>query len=101
MNSVWTCMTSIYQQSKNGPVIGELYPLLTQVLADDSLTQADIASQDQYAIMDGVLIHFYRPKDKHKDQFNLLIKQIVVPEKYRSILLKEYHASLAGGCHQG
>ena len=90
-------------EQQNCPVIGDLYRFIDTGLvpAGDSLTQADIASQDQYAIMDGVLIHFYQPRVKHKDQFNLLIKQIVVPEKYRARLLKEYHASLAGGCHQG
>ena len=90
-------------EQQNGPVIGDLYRFIDTGLvpAGDSLTQADIASQDQYAIMDGVLIHFYQPRVKHKDQFNSLIKQIVVPEKYRARLLKEYHASLAGGCHQG
>ena len=90
-------------EQQNCPVIGDLYRFIDTGLvpAGDALTQADIASQDQYAIMDGVLIHFFQPRVKHKDQFNSLIKQIVVPEKYRAKLLKEYHASLAGGCHQG
>ena len=57
-------------EQQNCPVIGDLYRFIDTGLvpAGDSLTQADIASQDQYAIMDGVLIHFDQPRVKHKDQ---------------------------------
>ena len=51
-------------EQQNCPVIGDLYRFIDtgMVPAGDFLTQADISSQDRYAIMDGVLIHFYQPR---------------------------------------
>ena len=91
------------KEQQNCPIIGDLYCFINTGLvpAGNNLTQADIANQDQYDIIDGILIHFFQPRVKHKNQLDYLIKQIVVPQKYRARLLNEYHSSLAGGCHAG
>ena len=90
-------------EQQNCPEVGPMYQFIKSgiVPPGDELTRADIASADQYAIRDDILIHFFQPRLRHKDKFNPLITQIVVPKKFRSRILKEYHESLAAGCHQG
>ena len=92
----------IAQEQQNCPEIGPMYQFIKSgiIPPGDELTKADIAGADQYAIRDDILIHFFQPRLRHKDKYNSLITQVVVPKKYRARILNEYHDSLAAGCHQ-
>ena len=51
-----------------------------------------------YVVVNNFLFHIETQKDKDRDKGNLLL--LVIPEKYKSIILHTYHDSLLAG-HQG
>ena len=55
------------KEQQNCPIIGDLYRFIDTGLvpAGNNLTQANIANQDQYDIIDGILINFFQPRVKH------------------------------------
>ena len=50
-------------------------------------------------IENGLLYHHTFPKGKYSR--NLILKRLAVPKILRDDLMKSYHDSMAGGCHQG
>ena len=88
---------NLVAEQQNCPVIGDLYRFVDTGLAP----AGDSLRTSMPLWMEFSLIFFYQHRVIHKDQFNSLMEQIVVSEKYRTRLLKEYYYSLAGGYHQG
>ena len=63
-------------------------------------TKAQLATADQYAIKDNILVHLFQPRTRNIHQYHPIITQIVVPKKLRARILSEFHESLVGGTHQ-
>lgn len=91
----------IKKEQMNCPEIGPLYHFIDtgDLPPEHSLTKGQIASADQYAIKDGVLIHLFQPRTTNIEKYNPIIHQVVIPKSLRSRLLNEYHDSIFGG-HQ-
>ena len=62
-------------------------------------SKAYLATADQYAIKDGILIHMFQPRTRNIHQYHPIITQVVVPKNLRARILSEYHESLVGGAH--
>ena len=59
-----------------------------------------LATADQYAIKDGILVHLYQARTRNIHQYHPIITQIVVPKKLRARILSDFHESLSAGAHQ-
>ena len=92
----------IVKEQQNCEEIGNWYQLVdTGTLPDDvTFTNAQLATVDQYAIKDNVLIHLYQPRTRHMDRYYPITTQIVLPKRLRPDILSEYHDSLVRGGHQ-
>ena len=92
----------IVQEQKNCEEVGPWYEFIStgQVPPDTKFTKAELATMDQYAIKNDILVHLYQPRTSNIKKYNPIITQIVVPKRLRKEILSEYHDSLVGGGHQ-
>ncbi|VDI31061.1 Hypothetical predicted protein [Mytilus galloprovincialis] len=65
--------------------------LETGVLPEDKkLATKVFLEASQYALLDGILFHFYQPRTRGRKK-DIFVKQLACPRQFRNDLLKSYH----------
>ncbi|MES9902576.1 MAG: integrase zinc binding domain-containing protein, partial [Sedimenticola sp.] len=72
-----------------------------EVPDDSKRANAVTAEAGQYAMLNGVLYHFYQPRSKGVPVEQRTVKQVALPQVLRSDVLKSFHDCHAGGGHLG
>ena len=68
---------------------------------DKKLANKVILESNQYALLHGVLYHFYQPRVKNMQTPQRLVRQLALPGPCREDVLLSFHDSHAGGGHLG
>ena len=68
---------------------------------DKKLANKVMLESNQYALLHGVLYHFYQPRVKNMQTPQRLVRQLALPGPCREDVLLSFHDSHAGGGHLG
>ena len=97
-------LADMQQAQSDCSEIGPIWAYMTNgtLPEDDQLARKISIDSNQYGLKDNILYHVYQPRTKGvATAQERQIHQLVIPRKFRALIMSQYHDCIAGGAHQG
>jgi hypothetical protein len=95
--------TNIGQLQRQCPDFKHMFAYLEsqEIPDDDKIAKRVVREASQFALLNGVLYHFFQPRTKSDTLDDRFIRQVALPAECRQDALLSFHDSMAAGCHLG